>query len=118
MRTPYVHNPNLYRDHFRSQIGSALPGFRGMPVHRGHGLGAVLGKLARKAIPLLISGAKLAKPHLTKAAKGIAHELTGQVVSKLSQKTNKRKRKMPTRVRRKKQSKRATSDIFDNVIHS
>ena len=107
----YIHNPNIYRDHF--QHGSALPGFRGTRMHRGDGIGAFLGKLARKAIPLLISGAKLAKPHVIKAAKNIAEDV-GKSVFKTMSKPNKRKKTVSTSVRRRKYSKRATPpDIFD-----
>ena len=45
----------------------------------GGGIGSILAKLAQKAIPLLLSEAKLAKPHLVKAAKGIAKDVTKTV---------------------------------------
>ena len=76
---PYVYNPRIYQHHCHSQVGSALPGFVGVRVHRnqeGDDIGTALAKLARKAIPLLMSGAKLAKPHDMKAAKGIAKYVT------------------------------------------
>ena len=111
----YIHNPNIYRHHFQS--GNALPGFHGRRMHRqqGDGIGAFLGKLARKAIPLLISGAKLAKPHVIKAAKHIAEDVGKSVVGKIiGTKSNKRKKGGVNRVRRRKYTKRSTSsDIFD-----
>ena len=116
----YIHNPNIYRYHF--QRGSALPGFQGVRVHRGDGIGAFLGKLARKAIPLLISGAKMAKPHVVKAAKNIAEDVGKSVIKRIIQPTKKvnKKRKIATHsVRRRKRTKRTTSpDVFDNVTYS
>lgn len=116
----YIHNPNIYRHHFKSQLGSGLPGFQGTRMHReqwGSGIGSFLAKLARKAIPLLVSGAKLAKPHLVKAAKGIAKDAAQEASMKIFNKKRKAKR---SPVRRRKKVKRTTSqDIFSkNVAHS
>ena len=112
---PYIHNPNIYRHHF--QRGSALPGFRGTRMHRqyGDGIASFFGKLARKAIPLLISGAKLAKPHVMKAAKNIAEDVGKRVVGKIvGPKTHKRKKVIANTIRKRKYTKRATSpDIFE-----
>ena len=125
---PYIHNPNLYRDHYRSQLGGNLPGFRGMSMHRqhGNGIGALLSKLACKAIPLLMSGAKMIKPHVIKAAKGVVNDVAGNVVSSVFKTSQKRKRTGRSKatlkkrkvkgksIRRRKESKRTTSpDIFD-----
>ena len=120
----YIHNPNIYRYHF--QHGSALPGFSGIRMHRqrGDGIGAFLGKLARKAIPLLISGAKMAKPHVVKAAKNIAEDVGKNMLSTITQpkrKANERmttphkRRKIPRKyVRRQQHTKRTTPpDVFD-----
>ena len=79
---PYVHNPRIYHHHYHSHVDSALPRFKGVRVHHnqeGDGIGTVLTTLAREAIPLLMSGAKLAKPHVMKAAKGIAKDVTHKV---------------------------------------
>ena len=111
----YIHNPNIYRHHF--QRGSALPGFRGTRMHRQHGdgIGSFLGKLARKAIPLLISGAKLAKPHVMNAAKNIANDVGKSVVKTITNpKPNKRGKVGDNHIRRQKYSRRSTTpDIFD-----
>ena len=111
----YIHNPNIYRHHYDSQVGSAIPGFSGVRMHRGDGIGAFLGKLARKAIPLLISGAKLAKPHLKKAAKSIAKEAAQKVLHEATNRiVNKKRKVVSTPVRRRKKVKRTTpKDIFD-----
>ena len=92
MRT-YIHNPDIYRRHYKAQIGRALPGFSGSRMQHGEGIGAFLGSMARKALPLISSGLKMAKPHLTRAAKGVAKDLTHQaadmVVNRLSKKSPK-----------------------------
>jgi len=113
----YIHNPKIYQHHFKSQLGSGLPGFEGTRMHRqqwGSGIGSMLAKLARKAIPLLISGAKLAKPHVVKAAKGIAKDVTKTVLDKASTKLfNKKRKAKRAPVRRRKKVKQSTShDIF------
>ena len=115
----YVHNPNIYRNHYVRQVGSALPGFRGMRMHQeGDGIGAFLGRLARKAIPHILSGvkagARIAKPHVQKAAKGIAKDVSNRVLHEVTTHVNKRKKATNGPVRRRKKVKRTTStDIFD-----
>ena len=119
----YIHNPDIYRRHYLQQVGSALSGFHGVRMHRheGDGIGAFLGKLARKAIPLLISGvksgAKFIAPHAKAALKNMAKDVTGKVAQEITTRmtnTHKRKKSNPSRVRRRKKVKRTTSpDIFD-----
>ena len=115
----YVHDPNIYRNHYGRQVGSALPGFRGMRMHQeGYGIGAFLGKLARKAIPLILSGlksgARIAKPHVKKAATGIAKDVSNKFFQEVTNRGNKRKKATNGPVRRRKKVKRTTSkDIFD-----
>lgn len=113
---PYIHNPNIYRHHYRSQVGTGLPGFSGNRMHRiqyGEGLGSILSSLARKAIPILASGVKLAAPHVKHALKGIAKDVTHEVTQKAANKffnTSKPKRK---RSSKRKNVKAFTSkDIF------
>lgn len=114
----YIHNPDIYRDHFRTQVGSAIPGFSGTRMHRqrGDGIGSFLGKLARKAIPLLISGVKLAAPHAKEALKGIAKDVVGNIFHGARNKiVNKKRKANSTPVRRRKKVKRTTpKDILDN----
>ena len=111
----YIHNPRIYQHYFKSQTGSALPGFEGTRMHRqqwGSGIASVLGKLAQKAIPLLVCGAKLGKPHLVKAAKSIAKDVTKSVAEEATTRLFKRKTKHSP-VRKRKRAKRTTSrDIF------
>ena len=116
----YIHNPNIYRQHYQNQVGRALPAFKGTRIQHGYGLGSFLGKLARKALPLLASGAKLVAPHLKKAFKGIAKDVTGKVaqeattrlVGAISEKGNKPKkaRKVISKSRKVKAS--TSKDIF------
>jgi len=120
----YVHNPEIFRRHFKQQVGSAIPGFRGMRMQRGHGLGLLLGKLARSAIPLIKAGVKAAAPHAKKVAKEALKEVTphlkkaGQqavqsittkAVQKLANAGNKRPKQRKQPVRRKKNNQRTTS---------
>ena len=95
----YRQDPNLYRNHFVRQAGGDLPGFKGTRVQYADGIGSFLGALARKAIPLIKAGVKLAAPHVKKAGKEIAKDLTGQVMRKATQKKCVRKRKASKRAR-------------------
>ena len=124
----YRQDPYIYRNHFVRQTGGDLPGFKGTRVQYADGIGSFLGALARKAIPIIKAGVKLAAPHVKKAGKEIAKDLTGQVLSKASEKfsqkmrgkgrrrkkrKNKRSPKRRNCVRKRKGSKRARSnDIF------
>lgn len=121
----YRQDPTIYRNHFIRQAGGDLPGFKGSRVQHADGIGSFLGALARKAIPIIKAGVKLAAPHVKKAGKEIAKDLTGQVLSKASEKfsqkmrgkgrrrKNKRKTKGRKCTRKRKGSKRARSnDIF------
>lgn len=110
----YRQDPYTYQRHFHRQIGGDLPGFKGARVQYGDGIGSFLGALARKAVPLIKAGVKLAAPHAKKAAKNIAKDLTGQVIREVSGRiVNKKPRKPKTAVRKRKKVKRATSnDIF------
>lgn len=114
----YVHNPNLYRQHYQNQVGKALPGFQGARLQHGYGLGALLGTLARKAVPLLASGAKFIAPHLKQAFKGIAKDVTGKVAQEATtrllgtQKSQKRKKRRKVVSKRKKVKASTSNDIF------
>ncbi len=110
----YRQDPLVYRNHFHHQVGGNLPGFKGERIQYGDGLGSFLGALARKAIPLIKAGVKIAAPHAKKAAKNIAKELTGQVIQEVSGRIgNKKRRKPQKRTRKRKNVKGATSkDIF------
>ena len=108
----YRHDPTLHRNHFLHQVGGDLPGFKGARMQYGDGIGSFLGVLARKAIPLIKAGAKIVAPHLKKAAKDVAKDMTGRVAQHVVGTINKRS-KPKTVGRRRKNVKRATSkDIF------
>lgn len=116
----YQQDPILYRNHFRHQVGGELPGFKGS--RHGSGLGSFLGSLARKAVPLLKAGVKLAAPHLKKAGKDIAKDVSGKVIKEVSGRfgngrtgsgRNKKCKKRRNTTRRRKGVKGVTSqDIF------
>ena len=114
----YQQNPFVYRNHFRQQVGGDLPGFKGSRTQHGDSLGSFLGALARKAIPLIKAGVKLAAPHVKKAGKDIAKDLTGKAIQEVSSRIgrgrrNKRTNKRRKTIRKRKTVKGATSkDIF------
>ena len=112
----YQQNPFVYRNHFRQQVGGDLPGFKGSRTQHGDSLGSFLGALARKAIPIIRAGVKLAAPHVKRAGKDIAKDLTGKVIQEVSSRVgrgrNKRCKKRRKTIRRRKNVKGATSDIF------
>jgi hypothetical protein len=112
----YQHDPFLYRNHFRQQVGGELPGFKGTYVQHGNGLGSFLGSLARKAIPLLRAGIKLAAPHVKRAGKDIARDLSGQVIQKVTERMGRgvnKRHASRKKVRKQTRTKATTSkDIF------
>ncbi len=111
----YRQDPLIYRHHFHRQVGGELPGFKGTRVQHGDGIGSFLGALARKAIPLIKAGVKLAAPHVKKAGKDIAKDLTGRVIQEVSGRMNKSYKPVRRRktVRKRKTVKGAASkDIF------
>ena len=88
-------------------------------MHRqqwGSGIASKLGKLAQTAIPLLVSEAKLAKPHLMKAAKSIAKDVTKYVAEEPTTRLFKRKAKH-TQVRRRQRTKSEICFIKKSLIH-
>ena len=112
----YRQDPSIYRHHFNRQIGGDLPGFKGARVQHADGIGSFLGALARKAIPLIKAGVKLAAPHVKKAGKDIAKDLGGRAIKEVTARMSGRgyKRRKPKKgTRKRKVVKRVTSqDIF------
>ena len=117
----YRQDPSIYRNHFVRQAGGDLPGFKGARVQHADGIGSFLGALARKAIPIIKAGVKLAAPHVKKAGKEIAKDITGQVMrkatEKMTQKMSGKGYKRTTRRRKKGRKRRAgkrvtSQDIF------
>ena len=104
----YQQDPNIYRRHF----GGNLPGFKGARIQHGNGIGSFLGILARKAIPIIRAGVKLAAPHVKQARKDIAKDLSKELVKKVSAKMSgkayKSKRKPKKRVRKQQTTQRLT----------
>ena len=113
---PYKQDPSIYRNHFGRQTGGNLPGFKGARIQYGSGIGTFLGALARKAIPLIKAGVRMAAPDVKKAGNEIAKELTNRAIRKASEKMTgraykQRKRKVkPTK--RKTTTQARTKDIF------
>ena len=73
MRSPYVHNPSIFRAHYS---GRGMPVFKGARRQRGHG--AFLNALKRVAMPLLLSGTKAAAPHISKAVSNVTSKAVGR----------------------------------------
>lgn len=103
----YSQDPTIYRRHF----GGNLPGFKGTRVQYANGIGSFLGILARKAIPLLRAGVKLAAPHAKRAAKEIAKDVSNQVIKKATEKMTGKAynpRKSKPKARKRRVTKRVT----------
>ena len=76
----YRQDPTLFRDHFHRQVGGALPGLKGACDRYGGGFGSFLWDMARKALPLINAGIKLAATHIKKVGKDIELEIAGYAV--------------------------------------
>lgn len=109
---PYTQDPALFRRHFHRQVGGELPGFKGTRMQYGHGIGSFLGAMARKAIPLIKAGIKLAAPHVKKAGKDIAKDLAGHAVQRVSERVKKPRKPRKTVTRRRKVKGARRRDIF------
>ena len=109
----YRQDPTIYRRHF----GGNLPGFKGARVQYANGIGSFLGILARKAIPLLRAGVKLAAPHAKQAAKAIAKDISNQVIKKATEKMSGRAYK-PRQSKPKARKRRATKRVTRRNIFS
>ena len=55
----YSQDPLIYPNHFGHQVGGDLPGFKGICMQYGNGIGLFLRTLARKAITLIKAGVKI-----------------------------------------------------------
>ena len=112
----YKPDPSIYRHHFAKQTGGDLVGFKGARVQHGSGIGTLLGVLARKAIPLIRAGVKLAAPHVKKAGKEMAKDITNRAIKKATEKMSGRaykpikRKKKPTK--RKAVKRARLNDIF------
>lgn len=72
-------DPNLYRNYYKAQAGYGLPGYHGVPVMYGAGVGGIFRSLFRKAVPLLRRGLEIIKPHAKNAVQNIAKDVIGHV---------------------------------------
>lgn len=77
-------DPNSFMKYYVTQAGGNLPGFHGSPVYYGRGIGSLFSRLFRFVTPLLKQGFSLAKPHLKKAVSGIASDVLGKAVSRMT----------------------------------
>lgn len=58
MLVPYTCCTRKFEDYYAGQTGKGLPYYKGAVFQRGHGIGGFFAKLFRRAMPLLVSGAK------------------------------------------------------------
>ena len=65
----------VFEEYYLKQTGSGLAGFSGARYQRGHGLGNVLRKLAKIAMPLLKKGAHFVGKHAMKTRMHIAQDV-------------------------------------------
>ena len=120
----YIHNPRFTSIISSPKQDQQYLGLKARGMHRqqwGSGIASIVGKLARKAIPLLVSGAKLAKPHIVKSAKSIAKHVTKSVAEEATTRLfNKKRKTKHTPVRRRKEPSEQHHVIFfhKNVTHS
>ena len=107
----YVPNHSLHKHYY----GQGMARFKGSRMQYVKGLGSIF---KRVALPLLSKGAKIAAPHVLKAAKGIGRELVGQLLdgsamAPMPKKQKGIKRKITTKETiSMKKPKQDTSDIF------
>lgn len=83
MRTPYCceATKDLYENYYVKQTGKGLPVFVGYRGQRGHGLGSVLGRVFRFALPMLKKGLAYVGKHVARTGQEIAEDvLSGQNV--------------------------------------
>nr|XP_015200282.1 PREDICTED: uncharacterized protein F54H12.2-like [Lepisosteus oculatus] len=68
-------DPSLFMHYNKQQACYGLPGFSGLLVQYGAGIGGIFRALFRKAVPFLKRGFEIAKPHMASEAKNIAKEV-------------------------------------------
>jgi hypothetical protein len=124
--TPYISNPEGYKNHYLKLEGGGLPYFQGYITQKGFGLGNILAGVARSVIPLI---KKHARPILKKGAKSIGRQvaksgtafLKDVIIEKKHPKKSLRKRASETLHdvledtlgHTSSKNKRARKDIFD-----
>ena len=95
--------------------GGPLQGFSGVPVMYGRGLGAMLSRGLRFIFPFIKRGFEIAKPHLKRAAtglaSGLASDVVGRVTSKLARKEDQEGSGLGI-ISRKKKRKNALSRVI------
>ena len=125
---PYIHNPQVFRNHY----GSGDTVFRGARRQRGHGA------LTKFAVPLISSGVQKAKPFIKKLARqtvrkllpgvpeNIADSAVDNVTKKLSSRSmvqkvlssaEKRGMQLFKKKKQKKSVKRVSNKKSNNVLY-
>lgn len=121
--TPYI-SPHSYNDYYLHQVGRGVPVFSGGVVQRGYGIGGLLARGFRAALPLLKplikrggqtlmkkafkAGSKEAVQHALGAGVDFAADAIQKRLSKGSNKKKNRKRHVTVKKQRHQASKRRT----------
>lgn len=121
MMRPYVHNPDIYRRHFK---GKALPAFKGQRIQRGHGmfslfrrfasplLGAVAPHVAGAASKIARNAVKAAFPNQPLMQKVVGNVVQAGTRAAVRSVQKKKPSQNPRRIKRK-QPKRLKRNIFN-----
>jgi hypothetical protein len=67
----------MYTDYYAAQSGNGVPVFYGGSGQRGHGLGSVLSRLFRSAMPMLKKGLSIFGRHALKTGLEMANDVAG-----------------------------------------
>lgn len=129
MHTPFVRDEAKYTTYYLNQAGGELAGYAGARVQYGNGLAGIFRAIYRTMFPLFMRGVKIARPHLTTAAKNIAGDVVSNVTRAAFSKrqdgnglavvTKTRKRKPPTTHAQKSKRSRTkrTKTAAKNSFH-
>lgn len=76
MITPYFvdESQEYYNDYYSRQVGEGLGYFSGSTIHKGAGIGSLIGNVFRKTLPLIKSGAAKVGKQLLSTGLNIARD--------------------------------------------
>ena len=142
MITPYFadESQQYYNNYYANQVGNGLGVFSGTTIHKGAGIGSLIGSIFRKTMPLITKGAKTIGKQLVQTGLNIASDaMQGENVKSSAEKnfktagnnllsaladsfsnpiaptqSKKRARKRPAKTT-KANKKRKTSTLFQDI---
>jgi hypothetical protein len=76
MITPYFadESQQYYNNYYANQVGSGLGVFSGSTIHKGAGIGSLIGSIFKKTMPLITKGAKTIGKQLVQTGINIAKD--------------------------------------------